>query len=78
MIGAGCVGVVPSREKRLENLPADTTAIWLAIKEGSMSAYDIGMEANSIGFFTGKFLPGLALVLGLELPAGRGCVGAEF
>ena len=29
-------------------------------------------------FFTGKFLPGLALVLGLELPAGRGCVGAEF
>ena len=78
MISAGCIEVVPSRERRLENLPGDTIAIWLVIKEGSKSAYDIRMGANSTSFFIGKFLPGLTLALGLELPAGRGCVGTEF
>ena len=48
------------------------------IKKDSKSVYDIRIGANSGIFFTGKFLPELALVLGLNLPAGRGCVGAEF
>ena len=55
-----------------------TTAIWLVIKDGSKSAYDIGMGVNFASFFTGKFPPGLALVLELELPVGQGCVGVEF
>ena len=59
-------------------LPGVTTTIWLAIKEGSKSAYGIGMGENFASFFTGKFLHGLALVLELELLAGRGYVGAEF
>jgi len=58
--------------------PGVTTAIWLAIKDGGKSVYDIGMGANSESFFTGKFIPGLVFMLGLELPMGRGCVGAKF
>jgi len=77
MISAGCVGVVPLRERRLTFLGVAIT-IWLAIKDGSKSAYDIEIRANSASFFIGKFLPGLALVLRLKLPVGRGCVGAEF
>ena len=57
--------------------PGLTTTIWLAIKDGSKSAYGMGIGVNSTSFFTRKFLPRLALVLGLELSAGQGYVGAE-
>jgi len=40
------------------------------IKDGSKSAYGIRIGVNSIGFFAGKLLPELALVLGLVLPVG--------
>ena len=33
---------------------------------------------NSTGFFAGKFLPELVLVLGLVLPVGQDCAGNEF
>ena len=45
----------------------------MVIKDGSKSAYGIGIGVNSTSFVTGKFLPGLVLMLGLELPAGRDC-----
>ena len=67
---------IPSLRAASVLLPSQ--AIMVAIKDGSKSAYDIEIRANSASFFTGKFLPGLALVLRLKLPVGRGCVGAEF
>ena len=48
------------------------------IKDDSRSIYDIEIRVNFAGFFVGKFHPELVLVLGLELPAGRDCAGAEF
>jgi len=70
MISAGSVGVVSPREKRLKIFLGVTIAIWLAIKDSSKSVYVIEIGVNSIIFFTRKFLPGLALVPGLELLVG--------
>ena len=46
----------------------------MAIKDGNKSPHDMKIGANSKSFFAGVFLPGLALMLGLELSARRGCV----
>ena len=48
------------------------------IKDGSRSAYGIGIRVNSTGFLAGKFLPGLVLAIGLVLSAGRDCAGNKF
>ena len=50
----------------------------LLSKDGSRSAYDIGIGVNSVGFLFGKFLLRLVFVLELGFALGLGCVGNGF
>ena len=54
----------------------DTIA--LLSRYGSKLAYDPEIGVNSIGFFSGKFLPWLVFWFVLRVVFGMGCVASGF
>ena len=75
MISTSCVGLVPSKEGRLVDLPG----VHHCHLVGDQGWQQVGVwhrdRVNSTSFFTRKFLPRLTLMLGLELLAWRDYVG---